>query len=224
MIMKRGLFFPMAIVVLTLLSLSSCEKHIVKGSGNIGSEERSIANFSKVLLECEGTIQIDKGSTFKVTVTDDENLLSYIKTRLVGDELRVSYKDNTWVRKGSMVVRVTMPDITAVKVDSKGIIDVIGNFSNTGILSASVDGLGKIYVRDAITNELKIDIDGKGDIYAFGLKAKKAFVKIDGMGDAEINVSEAMDINISGTGDVYYMGNPSVITTKISGKGKIIKR
>lgn len=224
MIMKRGLFFQMAILASTFFFLSSCDKHIVKGNGSIGSEERSITNFSRVLLECEGTIQIDKGPAFKVVVTDDDNLLSYVKTRLVGDELRVSYKDNTWVRKGSLVVKVTMPDLSDVKVDSKGTIDVIGNFDFAGTLSASVDGLGKIYLRDAQANELKLNIDGKGDIYAFGLKTKKATVKIDGMGDAEINVSDAMDVNISGAGDVYYMGNPPVINSKISGKGKIIKR
>lgn len=222
--MKRGLFVQMAIVVSAFLLLSSCDKHIVKGNGTTGSEERSITNFSSVRLECEGTIQIDKGPAFKVVVTDDDNLLSYVKTRLVGDELRVSYKDNTWVRKGNLVVKVTMPDLSSVKVDSKGTIDVIGNFNIAGTLHASVDGLGKIYVRDAQSNELTLNIDGKGDIFAFGLKTKKAIVKIDGMGDAEINVADALDVNISGSGDVYYMGNPPVITTKISGKGKIIKR
>lgn len=222
--MKRGLLLQLAILTSTVFFLSSCDKHIVKGNGSIGSEERSIANFSRVRMECEGTIQIDRGPAFKVVVTDDDNLLSYVKTRLVGDELKVSYKDNTWVRKGSLVVKVTMPDLSAVKVDSKGTIDVIGTFNIAGTLSTSVDGLGKIYVRDAQANEIKVNIGGKGDVYAFGLKAKKATVKIDGMGDAEINVADAMDVNISGSGDVYYMGNPPVITTKISGKGKIIKR
>ena len=222
--MKSILVSRISLIVVIVLLFSSCDKHIVKGNGNTGTEERTISNFSRVRMECEGTILIDKGPVFKVTVTDDDNLLSYVKTRLVGDELRVSYKDNTWVRKGNLIVRVTMPDLGAVRVDSKGTIDVIGKFDMAGTLYASVDGLGKIYVRDASANEFKVDIDGKGDIYAFGLKAKKAAVKIDGMGDTEINVSESMDVKISGSGDVYYMGNPPVITTKISGKGRIIKR
>ncbi len=206
------------------LSLSSCIKEIVKGNGVAATETRAVAGFTRVRLDGSGTVSIVKGTTFKVTVTDDQNVLPYVKTTLSGGELCIGYKDDTWVKKGNLKVAIEMPAVDGLRVDGSGSIDAGGGFANAGQLRAGINGSGDIFIRDGNVDGIDAVITGSGDLHAFGLSAKKATVKLSGSGEAEVKVMEDLDVNITGSGNVYYMGAPARVNTKITGSGKVIKR
>ena len=50
-----------------------------------------------------------------------------------------------------------------------------------------------------------------------------AKVDVSGSGEVELNVSDSIDVMISGSGEVRYLGDPVVNQTEISDSGEIKK-
>lgn len=222
--MKKNALLAAIFLTISMVFLSSCYKEVIKGNGVPATETRAIAGFTRVQLDGSGTVTIVKGNSFKVTVTDDQNILPYVETSLSGNELRIGYKDNTWIKKGNLKVAIEMPELDGLQVDGSGDIDAGGGFASAGQLRAGINGSGDIFIRDGNADGFDVVITGSGDMHAFGLSAKKATVKLSGSGEAEVKVSEDLDVNITGSGNVYYMGTPGRVNTRITGSGKVIKR
>jgi hypothetical protein len=217
----------LSLAVIFLVSIgflaSSCYKEVIKGNGIEWSETRSVSGFTRIKLDGSGAVSVVKGAAFKVTVTDDQNILPYVKTILSGNELIIGYKNDAWVRKGSLKVAIEMPFVEGLQVDGSGSMDISGGFNTTSLLKATVNGSGNVFIRDGNADSYEIVINGSGDIRSFGLASKIALVRISGSGDAEVKVTDKLDVVITGSGNVYYMGNPAVFT-KITGSGKVNKR
>jgi hypothetical protein len=45
---------------------------------------------------------------------------------------------------------------------------------------------------------------------------------ISGQGDCRVTVTDELDATISGIGDVYYAGNPPLVRSTITGRGRLI--
>ena len=75
----------------------------------------------------------------------------------------------------------------------------------TEFLRVDIDGSGDVRGSEDFPEliDLEVDIDGSGDYYGFDIIAEHAWVEIDG------------------SGDVFFRGNP-VIISDISGSGDII--
>ena len=85
-----------------------------------------------------------------------------------------------------------------------------------------VSGSGKV-MASGTAQRVKTSISGSGKVLAADLVTNSCDVRISGSGDVEINVKEALDANISGSGSVSYKGNPSKINSHASGSGKVSK-
>lgn len=211
--------------VVTFLSLlfTSCKKEIIHGKGDIVTQERTVSNFSRVKITGITDVTLIQGSSFRVTVSDYENLVDEVETALSGDELRVGYKRNVWVTKGKSKAVITMPSLKGVQVDGSGDFIIEGPFTGTSLFSVEINGSGNVSINNAIVDEADIHISGSGDVRNFGLQCKKATVKVSGSGNTEITVHNLLDVRINGSGDVYYKGTASV-SASINGSGKVIKR
>lgn len=66
-----------------------------------------------------------------------------------------------------------------------------------------------------------IEMDGTADYKAFNLESEICDVHNSSTGDAKINVSDELNVTITSTGDVHYMGNPK-IDYRNSGVGDLI--
>jgi hypothetical protein len=64
--------------------------------------------------------------------------------------------------------------------------------------------------------ELSVKISGSGTLEAHGLQTMNAAIRISGSGNCTVNVRDRLDVDISGSGDVVYAGNPKV---NLSGSG-----
>ncbi|MBC7333857.1 MAG: DUF2807 domain-containing protein, partial [Actinobacteria bacterium] len=67
----------------------------------------------------------------------------------------------------------------------------------------------------------KISISGVGSYDAKELESRNCKIVISGTGKATVNVSETLDINMSGIGSINYIGNPSVTQSITTGGGTI---
>ena len=87
-------------------------------------------------------------------------------------------------------------------------------------LTCGISGSGNIKLTgNATTQEIKIS--GAGDVSGQTLNSETSQVEISGSGSVQILVKKSLTAQISGSGDIFYKGNPKVLETKVSGSGKI---
>jgi len=140
---------------------------------------------------------------------------------------------------GSMEIEVNATGFMEANVSGSGDIRVKGNCR---ALESRVSGSGKVMLAGTITEradmnvsgsgriiasgsakEIRTTISGSGEVQAADLEVEKCEVRISGSGDVEINVKQALDATISGSGSVSYRGNPSSVNSHSSGSGKVRK-
>ncbi len=209
----------------------------VSGNGNVHEESREISNIHEVRTSGSIDVEIRSGDNYSVIVQNDENLLPYVITDVDNGVLNIHYKDGYSVMRDHAKVIVTAP--TLEKLSSSGSADinsvgVIKNFnqieistSGSGDINAEVDapsvrvsgsGSGNVSLSGR-TKDFDCKISGSGDVKCANLKSENAVIHISGSSDVHVFASVSLKVNIAGSGDVYYAGNPALPEIHISGSG-----
>ncbi|TKC09296.1 GIN domain-containing protein [Pedobacter frigoris] len=194
--MKHFILLACAAIVFT-----SCSKDRIAASGDKITETRNPGNFTGINGSGSSNIHVSHGSEYKVVLKGSDNLVPRFKTEVMNNILYLKY-EHVNVHRDDIEIFITLPVINYV----------------------SLSGSGEIDIKDAFpaNDSFKVNISGSGEADLEKLEAKKADIDISGSGDAKIKVLENLKARISGSGKIYYLGNP-VIDSKISGSGKVIK-
>lgn len=202
-----------------------------------------IDDFTRIELAIPGKLYIKQGEKISLEIECSEETMEKIEFEMRGDRLKIQNKDQSWFSWGSsglddVKVYVTMNDIEGIGVSGSG--DVFGaglietgnvslDVSGSGYmelsikaedLNVSISGSGKLKL-DGNGNDMDLDISGSGSVRGVELKVVSLNASISGSGKCEIEVSDKIDANISGSGHVYYKGNPEKIRANSSGSGKV---
>jgi hypothetical protein len=89
-------------------------------------------------------------------------------------------------------------------------------------LTTHISGSGDVEVSGK-SGDLEVKISGSGSLSAYDLETLDAYIRISGSGSCRVRARELLDVNVSGSGDVVYMGNPKVSLTG-SGSGSVRAR
>ena len=170
----------------------------INGSGNIISENRELTNFSSINLIGGIDVNIKFSDKYNCTVVSDENLIPYIKTEVVNNNLQISINKNYSSIEG-IEVNVNAPEYDEVSISGSGDINII-DFKNDN-LSLNISGSGDITANGEVQT-LIAKISGSGDIISAELISKSATITINGSGDAKIWASDSISAQINGSGDI----------------------
>lgn len=239
--MKKLLF---AFFALLSLHLFAQPWKTIKGDGNLKKESREISNFTSLSSHGAMDVQITYGTSNRIQVEADENLLPYIQTKVENGNLIIEPQKNINIKSRSrMVVYVSMTTINFLSQSGSGNIDGSGAFDNNGKtdirvsgsgnikldfatfndMALSVSGSGNINLKGNATNNITVSIAGSGNIDCSKVLCNNVDVKISGSGNVKVNVEKSIVAKISGSGNVFYKGNATNIISKVSGSGKMIK-
>lgn len=214
----------------------------VQGNGDIAAEARDPGAFDGVSTVSGFNIVIRQGSSNKVEVKADRNLLPYIETRVVdgskGRTLEIQPKKGYNLQTSTTPsFSIEMPALRAVSVAGSGTIKVeamktagvdaaiagSGDIRFTSLdaerLGMKVSGSGNIIAAGRCGNA-NVSIAGSGDVKAAELAAEEVKVSIAGSGDALVQATRRLNVSIAGSGDVKYVGSPE-ISSSIAGSGKV---
>ena len=196
--------------------VAGCHLPGIRGNGHIKTEERQVGAFSN--LDAGGAFEIEwQNGSPSLRITTDENLLPYIEDNVSDDTLHLRTRDHVWPTHGIKVV-IASPTRTggrirgAVKLTVKELSGPTFALESTGVSEVSLDGS---------IDRLLVDMTGASQLAADGLKAKTAEISTTGAGDAEVAVTDALKVVITGAGKVTYSGNPPTIKKQIIGAGSI---
>lgn len=90
-------------------------------------------------------------------------------------------------------------------------------------LIVKLSGSGNIFLSgNAHNSDMKIS--GSGNIKTYDLAAQNCEVRLSGSGNAKVHAVQALYAHVSGSGGIYYKGNPEKVKSKVTGSGDVVSR
>lgn len=90
-------------------------------------------------------------------------------------------------------------------------------------VAVTLAGSGRLTVVGQATR-FKADLHGSGDLEAEHLAAEQTAVNLSGSGTSVVQASDSAQVNVTGSGDVQVLGNPSQRNVKKAGSGDVTFR
>jgi len=203
-------------------------------------EKRQVSGFEKISMGIAGDLYLKQGSNYSLELEGDSDDLEEIITEVKNGSLIIKYENNRgWkFSRDRVTIYLTIPEISSVSLGGSG--KIIGESTiESDDLYLGVSGSGRIKLdieADELTQKISgsgnivvsgeadrayISISGSGNLDALDLEVDHYVVKISGSGKCKINVGDSLEANISGSGNVYYKGDPDKIRSNVSGSGKV---
>ncbi len=228
-----------AVISMLALFAVSCKWTIgiVRGSGDIKTEQRDVSGFSEIEFTGMGNLIITQGDEESLMVEADDNILPLIETDVSGDELTIRFRRGyNFVPVENINFYLCVVDLNKISMSGAGRVDCENldtdrfefDISGAGDIDFNINadeiniessGAGGLTLSGKVDSQ-DIDISGVGKYNAKELESKECKIKLSGAGSATVNVTGELDIRISGVGNVYYIGTP-IVKQDISGLGRI---
>ena len=237
--------FTQLIILSALMLFVSCDAFkCIEGSGSIEQAYRGFSNFDGIKLEGSFDVIVEQNNNneYSVEVEADKNFLPYISTEVYSNILEIKTVNNRCLNGDRVTVYVKLPELLYVQLTGSGYIEAkcynLYNekmtISNTGSGEISVLGINcgetetflsgsGIIKLSGVTSVHNVYLSGSGDISAFPLDTEESYAKMNGSGAMYLFAYKYMDAVITGSGNVFYQGNPELHFT-ITGSGNIVNR
>jgi hypothetical protein len=235
-------------IIIVLFSISvlfaTCKKDsspdCIQGNGSQVQESRTVSNFNGIVANGAFDLSISQISNTGVDLFGDSNVLPIITTAVNNNVLTISTQnDQCYSTSKNIEVTITTPEIYSVALNGAGKIDAYN--LNTDVLlfetngSATISSSFDVKRLQTIINGsgnanfsgtadlANFSISGTGSILASTVETDSCEISITGVGDVRISVNKYLEVTISGSGNVYYSGDPETIKQYITGTGQLIK-
>jgi hypothetical protein len=182
-------------------------------------ESRNVSGFDAVELRGVGNLSIEQTGSESLTVEAEEDVIPKLTTRVVNNRLIIGPESNTIHTTGPINYKLTLKDLRSLEVMGSANIEAQG--LRTDRLAVTISGAGNVRM-DGKADQQEINILGSGTYQAEDLQSKEVKINVAGSGSAIVNVSEQLDVGISGVGSVEYIGHPAV-KQNVSGTGRVSK-
>ena len=208
-------------------------------------ETRTVGSFTEISLGGSSHVVVKQGSPQSVVVEASKEDLADFETDVQGGKLRLGFRNQEgkmykYKSHGPVMVYVTAPSLTALRVGGSGKLEVSGPLEanamalavsgsgdllvpqlKAGSLETAVSGSGDVTVGGTCpSNEIRIS--GSGKVRAHELKTETSRARISGSGDAHVYASRSAEGTISGSGGMYVAGGAQLSSTT-RGSGRVTK-
>ncbi|WP_181305451.1 head GIN domain-containing protein [Rufibacter sp. XAAS-G3-1] len=212
----------------------------LEGDGQSKTEARAVPSFTGVDMRIAGNVYVTAGPKAEVKVESFANLLPEIVTELEGSTLVIRSESCLEYSDEETTVYITLPDIEYAELQSSGQMRIQAVPSSKGLKirltgSGTVRYLGstnRIQVThtssgdvdlDGFVSHLETTLTGSGKILGYSLRADTVEAKSTGSGHQQIWVDKVLEATVNGSGNIYYRGSPSLVSTFTTGWGKVLQ-
>jgi hypothetical protein len=213
------------------------------GSGKVETRTMKVADFTSVEVHSAFQVDVERGDTFRTTVTADDNLFDYITIKVEDGTLKVGTKPgkNFRLKRNDLKASITMPRLEAISlggassgqfggfkpspelaVECDGASTVSGQV-DTDRLKAKVGGASTVKLKGTARNAV-LSASGASQLDLNGLTLGVASVKLSGASQATVDVKEALDYSLSGASTLTYRGDPRIGESGNSGASSVVHR
>jgi hypothetical protein len=212
----------------------------VVGSGRPTTVNFDIKDFNGVQAGGGNKVDITQSGSYSVSITVDDNLVSYLDVTKRGQTLQIGLKPGSYSNY-TLQAKVTMPSLTnanlsgaaqgtatgfnssdGLKLDLSGGASFIGRM-NAGDTNVTASGAGTGTL-DGAGKNLNLNGSGGAVLNLGSYAVNDASVTLSGGSVATVNAKGRLDANVSGGARLDYVGNPSLGSVTTSGGGTINKK
>lgn len=212
----------------------------IQGSGVIVEEDRQVFGFSRIDFRSAGSVSVQPGAREELRIRGDDNLLAYVTTDVQGGVLTMRTRtgfdlDETQPMEFTLtVVDLSRFDFTGVGnmqlsglavnnlfIGAAGVGSIQCSALNATFLDVDMSGIGSVNVSGQVEDQM-VSVGHFGDYDATDLFSREATVTINSAGSATVRVSDRLEVNLLGTGSVFFIGDP-VVVIHGSGSGRVQK-
>ena len=234
------------LLTITSLLFTSCEKmRCIKGNDNRITESRNPGIFMGVISEADFEINVVVDTAFEspeVVVTADENLLTYIETKISGQDLYIKTYDNRCLKSDRpIVINISMPDIDYMELAGSGDMSIENverhqldlTLSGSGVIDAynifvdvlNIDHIGSGEIKlNGQAGSGEYNLDGSGKINGYNMELNNCYIDLEGSGEVIVWVWDYLYVEIEGSGMVYYRSSlPTDWDFRIPGSGQVTR-
>jgi hypothetical protein len=208
-----------------------------EGNGKLVKEERKLSGFKAISVGNAINLVITQGSTEKVMVEADENMLSYIETVVKDGKLKIGVKEGVHHIK-RMNVYVTVEQLKALntssasKTRSEGTIkadDLSISASSASVVELKVEcnnltvdvSSASSTSLSGSTKSLKADGSSGSSLNSSDLKAEKGNINGSSGAVLSVQVTKEVKAHASSGARIKVSGNPSSRDTDNSSGGSV---
>ncbi len=227
----------LALLVSAGLFASCTPIDCVKGAGSPERKTLSVASFHGIVLQGAVDVKLAVSPSQSVEIEAQPNIAALVLTE-VKDGIWIIHTDKCYSTDKPFIIHIAVPSIDVVSIQGSGDVTSTGEFNATEMkldvqgsgdlrmtavaktIRAGVQGSGDITL-SGTCSMLHAAIQGSGDIKAGELKTGSAKASVEGSGDITVQVSDNLDANVQGSGDVKYRGKPAHVDSKVQGSGDV---
>ncbi|MGO4292807.1 head GIN domain-containing protein [Chitinophaga sp. RAB17] len=221
--------------------LSSCTKDNISGSGHVVSETRSISALTDVEVSGDFEVHLKQAAVTALEIKAEDNIIGVVETGVRGNTLYVRIRERTYIKNHLPIkVYIQSPIFQRLQFDGSGTADNQDTIRSS-LFKYEINGSGKGWLTLTTTNLTTTingsgdmvlkgnadthnsEINGSGSIAGIDMEVQKANIAISGSGEHEAFVRQYLDVDISGSGEVHYKGEP-IVVSNIVGSGKVVKQ
>jgi hypothetical protein len=227
---RRGLWIAAAIASMLVLALlgvvaldqigddgSTTGTTVLVGSGTASSETRAVPPFNAIVLAGSNTVTVHVGGTQEVVVRGDDNVVPHVTTEVREGTLVIG-ADRSFQTAEPLTVEVTVPGLVDARLAGSGQVTVEG--VDADVFGATLPGSGVLRVSGS-TDRLSAELSGSGQLVLDELDANDVEAVVSGSGQLRVHAARSLDANVSGAGQIVYTGDPSTVTSKVTGTGTV---
>jgi len=216
---RYGLFI--CLVVLSLFVGCTFNWGETRGSGVIKTEAREVVGFSSIASKFVGKITIQQTGRESLTIAADDNILPLLESRVADRTLYLTIAKDAHLNPTKPIeFLVEVKNLESLQIKGVGSIEAKGIQGKQ--LIVAWDGVGSMMIAGRV-EVLDLSLSGVGSFNGEEFKTKQTTIHNDGVGGTVVNVSEQLDVTLSGVGSVEYIGSPQVHQST-KGLGSVKKR
>lgn len=238
--MKKAIVAVLVAVLLASGMLVGCGT-VLKGSGNLKTEQYTFSDFNKVEVSSAFEFEITQSDSYSVSVTADDNVIEKVEVVKEGNTLKIGLKTIPALGPVTLRATVTMPQLRGLAVSGacRGTIsdfssaqnldlDVSGASKVTGDITAGdadirVSGAGTVQLEGS-ANNMVANVSGASRFNLGGFIVNNADVTLSGASTGTVNLSGKLDADLSGASRLSYIGEPAMGTINTSGASTLSKK
>jgi hypothetical protein len=228
-------FFALALAVAPI----AANAQNIKGNGKVKTDVRQVGAFNRVVVQGLVELYLSQESTESVKIESEENLVSLFKT---------SVSDSTLYVFVPSVKKALKLNVTVAYKDLKQIIllnevtlqsEKVANFDDIEIICGGASRLNfefkaakstiKVLDNSAVSlrgysENLTIEAHDETEVNAFDLQSDYCTIIGSGYAEISINAKKKLGITMSGSCNLYYMGEANIWQRNFTSSGLITKR
>lgn len=158
--------------------LAGCDGNfpsIVSGSGKVETRDFDLSEFTGIRAASAFTVQIDRGETYKVQVTADDNLWNELDISTSQNVLTIRTKPGVTVKNATLSAAVTLPALDSLDL-SGAVKATVSPFSSENHFTCAVSGASTLNLEDMKSGTTAFDVSGASTVTGGGTITEVSFV------------------------------------------------